>query len=1387
MAKQVDKEQLDIASKLSILMDRMALSAERSTDAYESQVNAMKEIASAVGKINTQEANSQIDELSSKIKEFASDSEFLEDINKNSFASLQAGSKLGVKGMATLAKGMLQGTTVSAGFGQSVKNILASGKSITSWVATFVGGLVSIGMAIIAIPFKFFDALIDTADKANVNFTELRQAIENIRKEFGALTGPTPKAIRGLTMHMEGFKETGLSTWRVFGNMAERLNYIRELATEMGSTFQRLRGEFINNGGAILAYQKGLGLANEQMKAVASRSISMGVTVASSLKDIAKHSLGMSKAFGIDAKLISRDMGKAMQDVQHFANLTGKEISIAATYARGLGVELSNITGVLDSFETFDTAADNAARLSEAFGANVDAFKLMAEQNPGKQIDMLRTAFKNAGQDSSTFSRQQLKMIENTTHLSAETARQVFSLKNQGLSYDQVAKKAAESEKKTMTQTEAMSKLADSIERLVKSPMGPGGGFFDHFVSGLMRGFQSSQGFRQTIMFIHRDLTIMLRAGVQVGRAFATMFPGVKEIFGNLADMFNPRKFKVFASGIKNVFIKFFEDLKYGNGSFSDLMTGLQKTFFNFFDTRTAAGQRVVEGFKTFIRTVGSVLAQGIKWAGVAIADGMKSLTSFLKNPKDFMSGLNPTGFLNSIFGPIVVALSGAWDVIGPAAMEMITVIVTKTWDFAVQKFNQFTKSKFFEEKIAPNMKYLYAGIAALMFGPAFGAAIITMFISTIGKSLTSGTGMISKIISGPLSAIAKSPAIPGVDSLETPTAAVGKVGKLIAASKSIGITDAIKLGLKLMAIATAIRLGGPMIATAIKLMKDELAGVTFADASLSIGILAGVALASVPLMAALKIAANFSIGSSLKGLAVIGLTLGGLSLISLGIAHMLKNYAPASLDAAGTFMMKMTEVFLGMIPLIVGATALGVAVMFTGGVPLAIGLAAITASFAAIATTSIAMMREINKLNILSGFKEKATIFTQIFQSIGSFVTTLSSVMKIATPSISELLSGKGSFGTKLQDMQQFIRGIIGEKGSSGGMIGIIETISQAITQVSTTTVTGNTAALMNIFSSIINLIGSISNSKLTQSTDSFQASKAKYSKIVESIPDFGRIIGGIAKSIGPLFDSLKNIITLMPADKSFNSKIEVTQKLFSFISKIPELANSLKGLSTGSTIDAKTVSDQLSNSILGISTFLESIVSTGGDGQSKQSLLGGLFKSIDDVAVAVSGKDANKIVKTFNTISKIFGAADSSTQSLNAFLGSVKNSANNINDSSQINAGTAIGSMITAISEIDKALSGDNVGKIDLTTKLSKFAKAAGLGGKGSYTITNKAVNINVSFTVYMSVSETEKIMLTQQKSIIRDRLNKVGETVPQLNSDAGWQIKSGNVEPTNYGNKG
>ena len=58
---------------------------------------------------------------------------------------------------------------------------------------------------------------------------------------------------------MTGFSETGLTTWRVFGTMAERIEHVTKVAVSMGATFGVLRQEFVANGGAILAFQKGLG------------------------------------------------------------------------------------------------------------------------------------------------------------------------------------------------------------------------------------------------------------------------------------------------------------------------------------------------------------------------------------------------------------------------------------------------------------------------------------------------------------------------------------------------------------------------------------------------------------------------------------------------------------------------------------------------------------------------------------------------------------------------------------------------------------------------------------------------------------------------------------------------------------------------------------------------------------------------------------------------------------------------------------------------------------------------------------------------------------------------------------------------------------------------
>ena len=83
-------------------------------------------------------------------------------------------------------------------------------------------------------------------------------------RRIGAFIEPTIQ----LSRSMQGFAVTGLSAWNVVGNLAQRLDFVKELATTLGAVFSKLRGEFELDGGAIIAFEKGLGLAHEELKGI---------------------------------------------------------------------------------------------------------------------------------------------------------------------------------------------------------------------------------------------------------------------------------------------------------------------------------------------------------------------------------------------------------------------------------------------------------------------------------------------------------------------------------------------------------------------------------------------------------------------------------------------------------------------------------------------------------------------------------------------------------------------------------------------------------------------------------------------------------------------------------------------------------------------------------------------------------------------------------------------------------------------------------------------------------------------------------------------------------------------------------------------------------------
>lgn len=771
-------EQLTLTTKLAAQVERMAAAAEKVDASYQTQIDATTKLVNVINQINTSGVVQGIEVLN---KTLTGMSDKMKDVGKTTESTFQ---KLGKK-VEDTGKTIAQkfpksvGIAVGAlsGFKQGISNVIALGKGVVGFTESFVEGLASITASIFAIPFKMFEGLVDMAAKSAGGSNELMQALEDLRKEFGAFYAPTNKAIIDTTKSLKGFQDTGLSAWRVFGNMADRLKYIGELAKEMGGSFSKLRQEMEDNGGAILAYQKGLGILNEDMKGVTMRSVTMGKKTSDNMKDMTKYSYELGDAFKLDAKLISRDMSKALSDVKHFGGATVKQIAEASTYARKLGFELKDITGTLDQFDTFDTAAESAAKLSQAFGVNIDAFEMMKAQSPAEQLELLRKSFKAAGVDASNFDRASLKLAATTTGLSEDVVQSALSLKNQGMSLDQIKKKSGDAEKKTLTQAQAMAKLADAIERMVQSGGGLEGGFWDMFLKGIKNGIMSSKEFFGLMRNIQVSLRQVYMIGVKLGRELVNIFPGLKDILGGFRDFFKPGYFSGMFQNISNSVRRFLDPLSSDKGNIPKLFENLKDSIMTMFTVEGTAGRKILEGFKTMFKFLGDIAVKGIKFFSEQLRDGIKFVLDLLTGKRKLdlsaegSAAQGGLGFLWSVIGPIVGALKDAWKILKDPLRDLLVTLGHKALEFVKEHKKVF-------EKIG-------LAIIAIVLGPTVTRSITGALTTSLIKSVLSGSAKsVIKKAASSLGAMGES--VLGKEGMSAAGAVAGPAA-IVAAAAAIG------------------------------------------------------------------------------------------------------------------------------------------------------------------------------------------------------------------------------------------------------------------------------------------------------------------------------------------------------------------------------------------------------------------------------------------------------------------------------------------------------------------------------------------------------------------------------------------------------------------------
>lgn len=855
---------IEQAAELVKLLDQQAKILAAQEASLKNQLAITQQLVAALRAMPIEELSEASSQLSKSVQETAKSMEgyetgqqSLESIRKALQEAISENDKLGTS-VTGLGKQFLKLAPVVAtleGITGGFNLLYGAMSSVVSVGSSVISGLIQLGAAIIMAPFKLLNGLMSMA--AQGGGSELRQAMEELRKEFGDLAHNEARAVmdawRGIDHFGGRLAETGLSIWRTMGNMAESLRALTAIAKNMGVVFSNLQDQFAGNAERIFAYVKGLHLSEEAQKALAETAYATGRDITEVGREITQMAFGMGDAFGINGALISRDIGEMMTDFHSFGNLAVGELSEIAVYARRLGVEVKALLGVVDQFDNFEDAATSVAQLSQAFGLQLDTLDLMSAQNPAERIEQLRKAFFAAGRSVESMTRQERALLAQQTGLDENTLKLVFSQQNASKSYEEIQKQSEATQKQQISQAEAMQKLAGSIERLVKSGGMLQGGFFDIFIQGFLKGIRWTREFRHLMVNLRAAMRTVYFAGVQVGRAFVDAFPGIRQFLTGLANIFDRRRWQDMTQGIVRIFRNFFNSIA-GNDphSVKNFLKQMQDNFFDWFNTRKGAGRDVLQGMqkftKAFIGIAGQLFAEAMK----ALGQAFRGIANFIKDPSAALdtAASGGSGFLSFILDalqPAFEAIVAAWPELRDGFMELMEVAWQKLQpllqEFLIKHLHQVILFAFGPSLIGGTVRGVSVGLASLFTKGILGAFTgggARQAAGALSKGLSSLTGAMNNIP-------AANPAgITGV------TAGIQQGAVATNAAKGFSVRDAAQLGLKLVILAGALAVGGVEFAIALAAMKGILAtgGIErVADAVLPLLVL-GAAVASTIILA---------------------------------------------------------------------------------------------------------------------------------------------------------------------------------------------------------------------------------------------------------------------------------------------------------------------------------------------------------------------------------------------------------------------------------------------------------------------------------------------------------------------------------------------------------
>lgn len=490
-----------------------------------------------------------------------------------------------------------------------------------------------------------YDVVIKKAAEMMAAMYQLADAFERVRAKVGSFSESSAARVKTMAKTMSGSLKEAAGGANVFASKfspgidgaIERVEKSMDIFDELGSVVDALGSDFNTAQDELYLLKEGLAFSSEAMQQTARLAMLGGKSVKTFGQEILSSVDKIGRNFGISTKVLGKDVGAALGNFKILGKMTGdyvKQITQAAVFTRKLGIELTELTGLVDKFDDFEQGAEAAAQLAQGFGLVLDPLKMLNMQDPAARLQEVQRAFAATGRSVDSMTRQERKLLAETAGLTEEQTLLALSSKGMAMSYDEIASGADAASKKQKSSEETFRDLAQNIENVIV-PLEGVIGFMTAFFEGFARGFMGNKGPQTLLAELAKMLMTVGKIGGNVGKIFAEfLFPPDKDGKGGLSKIMLTigTMFTSLATSVED----FSKKMKARDviGAVKGLLSGVFGSISAAFTDGTA-GFSVGKLAAEFGQLLLDVLIAGVEWLAESIPSWIDELNKFFTGSGD--------------------------------------------------------------------------------------------------------------------------------------------------------------------------------------------------------------------------------------------------------------------------------------------------------------------------------------------------------------------------------------------------------------------------------------------------------------------------------------------------------------------------------------------------------------------------------------------------------------------------------------------------------------------------------------------------------------------------------------------------------------------------------